>query len=309
MEPRFTAEELDAIQAAISQTARKPGSAPTIDAMPVALIADDRNAERARPNGLRIGNRWATLARERLQRLTGATVEAEVVGAEIVEAGSLRDELGIAWARCIDAVGRPAPAVVTVNGPIIDALSALLLGGRPEGGRGNARRPSPASLRLFYKAGLILCDAAATAWREEQSCDVVVSADQARVDKWRREVKDDDLVVVVTMSMGEPTAGILRFIARPEALVIPPPAFEGIPAPSGSVEDALGGVPIEVRVELGKIRITMNELLRLQPGALIPLHKFVDDPLPVALAGKVKAYGRAIVTRGVMAVELTEVNV
>jgi flagellar motor switch protein FliM len=308
MEPRFTAEELDAIQAAISQTARKPGTAPTIDAMPVALIADDRAAERARPNGLRIGNRWAALARERLQRLTGGLVESEVVGAETVEAGSLRDELGSAWARCIDAEGRPSPALVLVNGPIIDALSALLLGGRPEGGRGNARRPSPASLRLFDKAGLMLCEAAATAWRDEQSCEATVSAEQTRVDQWRRDLRDNDLVVVVTLSIGEPTAGILRFIARPEALVIPPAPFAGIPAPSGSVQDALGGVPIEVRVELGKIRITMNELLRLQPGALIPLHKFVDDPLPVALAGKVKAYGRAIVTRGVMAVELTEVN-
>jgi len=308
MEPRFTAEELDAIQAAISQTARKPGTAPAIDAMPVPLIADDRAAERARPNGLRIGNRWAALARERLQRLTGSSIEAEVVGAETVEAGSLREELGIAWARCIAAAGRPAPAVVSVNGPIIDALSALFLGGRPEGGRANARRPSPASLRLFDKAGTILCDAAAAAWREEQACDVIISGEHARVEKWRREVSDDDLIVVVTLSMGEPTAGILRLIARPEAFVVPPAPFEEIPAPPGSVEAALGGVPIEVSVELGKIRITMNELLRLQPGALIPLHKFVDDPLPVALAGKVKAHGRAIVTRGVMAVELTEVD-
>jgi flagellar motor switch protein FliM len=307
MEPRFSAEELDAIQGAISQLAQKGAAQPTLDAMPVALIADDRAAERGRPNGLRIGNRWAAYTRERLGRLTGTTIDVEVVGSETVEAGTLREEIGAGWTCCIDVPGRPASALLLVTGPIIDALSAVVLGGRAAGGR-SLRRPSAASLRLFERPGAIICESLATAWREEQSLDLRADCDPARVEKWRREMGDDDVIVVVTLSVGEPTAGVVRLIARPETLVVPPAPFESIPAPRGAIEEALGCVPIEVRVELGTIRISMAELARLQPGTLIPLHKFVDDPLPVSLAGKVKAHGRALVSRGVMAVEITEVN-
>ncbi len=308
MEPRLSAEELDAIQAAISQSAKKAGAAqPTVDAMPVPLIADDRAAERARPNGLRIGNRWGAFLRERLARLTSATIDVEVVGSETVEAGTLREEIAAGWTRCIDVPGRPSPAVVLVTGPIVDALSAVVLGGRAEGGRG-ARRPSPASLRLFERPGGIVCEALRTAWREEQSIDVKPAADPERVEKWRHDIGDGDVIVVVTLSVGEPAAGVVRLCARPETLVVPPAPFESVPAPQGAIEEALGGVPIEVRVELGKIRLSMGELQRLAPGTLLPLHKFVDDPLPVALAGKVKAHGRALVSRGVMAVEITEVE-
>ncbi|HKA91035.1 MAG TPA: FliM/FliN family flagellar motor switch protein [Haliangiales bacterium] len=308
MEPRLTPEELDAIQAAIAQSAKKPGGAqPAIDAVPVPLIADDRAAERARPNGLRIGNRWGAVLRERLGRMTSSAIDVEVVGAETVEAGTLREEIGAGWTRCIDVPGRPSAALVLVTGPIVDALAAVVLGGRAEGGR-NARRPSAASMRLFERPGGMVCDVLRTAWREEQSIDIKPATDPERVEKWRREIGDDDTIVVVTLSVGEPTAGVVRLIARPETLVVPPAPFESIPAPRGAIEEALGGVPIEVRVELGKIRLSMGELVRLAPGTLIPLHKFVDDPLPVALAGKVKAHGRALVSRGVMAVEITEVE-
>jgi flagellar motor switch protein FliM len=308
MESRFSAEELDAIQAAISESTKRAGSSmPSLDAVPVPLIADDRAAERARPNGLRIGNRWATILRERLGRLTSMTIDVEVVGADTVEAGTLREDLTVGWMRCVDAPGRPAPGLALVTGPIIDALSAVVLGGRAEGGR-SLRRPSVASLRLFERPGGIICEALGSAWREEQSIDISAPADPARVERWRRETADDDLVVVVTLSVGEPTAGVVRLLARPETLVVPPTPFESVPAPRGAIEEALGGVPVELRVELGKIRMSVGDLARLQPGMLLPLHKFVDDPLPVALAGRVKAHGRALVSRGVMAVEITEVK-
>src|SRR5262249_3703892 len=168
MEPRLTPEELDAIQAAIAQSAKKPGGAqPAIDAVPVPLIADDRAAERARPNGLRIGNRWGAVLRERLGRMTSSAIDVEVVGAETVEAGTLREEIGAGWTRCIDVPGRPSAALVLVTGPIVDALAAVVLGGRAEGGR-NARRPSAASMRLFERPGGMVCDVLRTAWREEQ---------------------------------------------------------------------------------------------------------------------------------------------
>src|SRR5262249_25150455 len=75
--------------------------------------------------------------------------------------------------------GRPSAALVLVTGPIVDALAAVVLGGRAEGGR-NARRPSAASMRLFERPGGMGCDVLRTAWREEQSVDHKPATDPER---------------------------------------------------------------------------------------------------------------------------------
>jgi flagellar motor switch/type III secretory pathway protein FliN len=85
---------------------------------------------------------------------------------------------------------------------------------------------------------------------------------------------------------------------------MPATPVEAVPAPPGAIENALGAVPIEVRVELGKAQMSMSEFSSLRPGAVVALDRFVDDPLPVRCAGVIKATGRALVSRGVLAVEI-----
>jgi flagellar motor switch protein FliM len=302
--------ELAAIRAAIAPAAtpsRQVAAEGPTDAQPIALIADDRAAESARPNGLRIGTRWSMTARGAILRLCSAKAEIDVLAADTVDGSALRDELSGSWLRNVSVTGRRGSALVAVSGGMIESLAACLLGATLEPA-GAARPPSPTSLRIFSPVGDAIVSALAFAWGEEQSCEVVATGNAQAADTWRRELADGDLVVVLTLEVKGAVSGVIRLVARPELLVAPPPAVETVPAPPGAIEEALGSVPVELRVELGRLRMTMAEFAALQPGTVLPMTKFIDDPLPVRCAGRLKAWGRAMVARGVVAVEIVSVE-
>src|SRR5262245_30335579 len=101
---KLDAEELAAIRGAIGQALSAAVSSThtsSPDAMPVALIADDSAGERARPDGLRIVNRWLPLARMRLLRGFGVKVELTTGHAETIAGSFLRDELSSSWTRVL----------------------------------------------------------------------------------------------------------------------------------------------------------------------------------------------------------------
>ena len=303
--------ELAAIRAAIAPAAT-PSRAQVhegeADASPIALIADDRAAESARPNGLRIGTRWSTAARSTLLRLCGAKVEIDVLAADTVDGAALRDELSGAWLRCIAVTGRRGSAMVAVSGGMIEALAGCLLGATVDATGAASRPPSPTSLRVFAPVGDAIVVALASAWNDEQSAEVVSAGGAQAADAWRRELGDGDLVVVLTLEVKGAVSGVIRLIARPELLVQPAAVVEAVPAPPGAIEEALGEVPVEMRVELGRLRMSMADLAALKPGTVLPMSKFIDDPLPVRVGGRLKAWGRAMVARGVVAVEIISVE-
>jgi flagellar motor switch protein FliM len=303
--------ELAAIRAAIAPSATPSRQAaiegPT-DAQPVALIADDRAAESARPNGLRIGTRWALTSRSALLRLCGAKADIEVLAADTVDGSALRDELSGAWTRCISVTGRRGTALVAVSGPMIEALAACMLGATVGEPSAPQRPPSATSLRIFSPVGDGLVQALGVAWNEEQSCEVVGSNSTQAADTWRRELGDGDLVVVLTLEVKGLVSGVIRLIARPELLVAPAVHVEAVAAPKSAIEEALGSVPVSLRVELGRLRMTMAEFAALAPGTVLPMDKFIDDPLPVRIGGRLKAWGRAMVARGAVAVEIVSVE-
>lgn len=303
------AAELEAIRSAIGEALRG-SSAPTQsaarEATPIPLIADDRAAETARPSGLKLAGRWAITAARRIARLTGARLEIDVSGVEIVEGEAIKEEFASNWSRCFEVSGRRGYAMVAAAGPLIEALATCLLGGTPDEVQED-HEPSATSLRLFGPVGEAVVSSLMDVWQEEQSCTSRLVEDGARVDGWRRSLGDADVVVLITLTASGPTRGTFKMIARPETLVAPPAPVEAVRVPPGAIEEALGAVPIEVRVELGRARMTMADFAELGPGDVIPLDQFVDDLLPVQCNGIVKGFGRALVSRGVMAVEVSEI--
>jgi flagellar motor switch protein FliM len=304
--------ELAAIRAAIAPSATPSRQAAieasAADAQPVALIADDRAAESARPNGLRLGARWATTSRSALTRLCGVKPEIEVLAADTVDGSALRDELSGAWTRCITVTGRRGAALVAVSGPMIEALAACMLGATLTEQVGPTRPPSATSLRIFTPVGDSLVQALGVAWNEEQSCEVVGSNSAQAADTWRRELGDGDLVVVLTLEVKGAITGVVRLIARPELLVAPAVHVEAVAAPKSAIEEALGSIPVSLRVELGRLRMTLAEFAALTPGTVLTMDKFIDDPLPVRIGGRLKAWGRAVVARGAVAVEIVSIE-
>ena len=66
-------------------------------------------------------------------------------------------------------------------------------------------------------------------------------------------------------------------------------------------------IPLEVTVEIGRTRLTLQELLRLTPGSVIELGKGSDERLDVLVNGKAIARGEAVMVNDKFGVRLTEV--
>jgi flagellar motor switch/type III secretory pathway protein FliN len=302
--------ELSAIRTAIGQASAaqdRPESVEAKLAVPVALIADDRAGERARPETLKIGERWVALAQNRMARALRLKLELEVSGAELIQGSVLRDELALAWTRMLDLGGRPGSVLVAVSGALIEAVSAFLLGDtNPPASAAAARAPSAASIGVFSRAGEVLLGALAEAWLEEQGVQVEPSRDAARCDALVREVLKSDALLALTLELKGPAAGRARLLGRPETFVAPSSPAKLPTVSPETIDRALGDVPVEVRVELGRARMKMSQLARLQPGSLITLQQATDALLPIRCAGVVKAFGRPVISRGAMAVEIAQ---
>lgn len=311
--PTLEPEELDAIRAAIQQAQPSAGATPRgeAEASPIAIIADDRAAERARPNGLRVATRWARLVEKQLARVSGTRTAVTVVGVETVDGAAMRAQTAEAWLEAVTFADDES-GVLAVSGPIVEALVARLLGDTTGAEPAPGRAPSPVALRLFRPAGAAIVTALVDAWRDELGTRLRVAAPapptpggpaMSIAQAWRHRLPDPDLVLVVTLATTTPS-GVIRLAARPEAIAGPSvtPARSAV-APA-LIEAALGAVPVDVRVELGRARVTMAELASLEVGAVIPLDRLVDDLVPVAVAGVIKAHGKPIASRGAMAIEI-----
>jgi len=307
VEQMLEADEVAAIREAMGQVVQAPTPGAMLaarDATPVALIAEDRAVVQARPNGIKLATRWARAAKKQIQRMTGAKVELDLLGADSVEAASLRDELVSAWTGAVATTDRqPAALCVAVSGPMIETLAARFLGA-PATEEGTADRPpSAVALRLFQPVGEALLRSLSEAWHEEQGCNSG-PVDDLREIRTRQELLGSGIVLLVTLAVRGGANGQIRMLSRPEALIAPAPRVEAVAAAAGLIHATLGLVPVEIAVELGRARLTMNELAAMRPGVVITLDRFVDDLLPIRCQGVIKAWGRAMVSRSTMAVEV-----
>jgi flagellar motor switch protein FliM len=303
MEPGILdSAELDAIRSAIGGN-RPAAAANSGDASPIALIADDRSTERARPDALRLGQRWSSLARQRLSRKCGLKLEVAPLGAELADLPSLKEQLATSWVSTIEINGRQGQALVAVSGPIIEAVGARLLGGAPEENV-SERPPSQTALRVFSPAGEAIIASLQDAWKEEQQCDSRILGGTA--DGWRKSIGEADAIVELTLQLSGLANGRVRLYARPETLVMPPPPLKLVPASAATIKAVIGEVPVEIRADLGRASLPMGEIAALRPGAIVMLDRAVDEPVPVYCAGRLVAYARVLVSRGALAVKICD---
>jgi flagellar motor switch protein FliN/FliY len=70
---------------------------------------------------------------------------------------------------------------------------------------------------------------------------------------------------------------------------------------------ALLDVNLEVTVELGRTRMTLEKVLSLDQGSIVELQKFAGEPLDVLLNGQPVARGEAVVSGDRFGVRLTDI--
>src|SRR5262245_427477 len=98
--------------------------------------------------------------------------------------------------------------------------------------------------------------------------------------------------------------------AAPSAKPVPLEAFSGT-APAARAEAAglelLNDVNVQVRIELGSARLSVQEILKLGPGSVVGLESLVSEPVNVFVNDRLVARGEVLVVNDNFAVRITEV--
>jgi flagellar motor switch protein FliN/FliY len=66
-------------------------------------------------------------------------------------------------------------------------------------------------------------------------------------------------------------------------------------------------IPLQVSVELGRTRMTIQDLLALAPGAVVELDKLAGEPLDILVNDRLVARGEAVVVNDKFGVRITDI--
>jgi flagellar motor switch protein FliN/FliY len=80
--------------------------------------------------------------------------------------------------------------------------------------------------------------------------------------------------------------------------------------PANDLHDSafLGEIPVEVVIELGRLRMVLRELAALDEEDVIELDQPIDRPLDLVVGGKRLARGELVMVGDRVALRITEVN-
>ena len=71
--------------------------------------------------------------------------------------------------------------------------------------------------------------------------------------------------------------------------------------------DLLLDVPLDVTIELGRSRMTIQDLLALTPGGVIELDKIAGEPLDIVVNDRLIARGEAVVINDKFGIRITDI--
>src|SRR5437899_8825643 len=104
----------------------------------------------------------------------------------------------------------------------------------------------------------------------------------------------------------EMAAGTRAGDGKPEPL--PPPTFATAAGPSPPrAIDLLSDVNLNVKIELGRTRMLVEDVLRLSEGAVVELDKLAGDPVDVYVNDRHVARGEVLVLNDNFCVRINEI--
>ena len=104
-------------------------------------------------------------------------------------------------------------------------------------------------------------------------------------------------------------AGAAAAMATADPKPLQPAPLPKGAAPTGKQLDLefLLDIPFQVRVEVGRTRLLIQELLQLGKGSVIELNKLLGEPFEVLVNDKLVARGEVVVVNDRFGVRLTDV--
>jgi flagellar motor switch/type III secretory pathway protein FliN len=289
-------QELEAIQAAIRETAPRRGEMPDVEPTRLALIADDRIAEVARPMLMAVAKRWIRVATRSLRPHLPGRWQLDIVGAEIIDGPTAKEELRGGW-----VAATSTELVIAASGDVIDAASARRCGASKPSS--STKAPSAISLKLFEPTGKVMLDGWNLAYRESFDRGCEPSTDLGIVSR----LIDARSIIRVAMTFSSDIGGRIAAYVRPEALVPRPTELAAIKANATRIANVLANVPVELVAELGNLRLPLSALRKLDSTTTHTLPGFVDSHVPVFCGGVLKAWAKPVVFRGVLAIQIVAI--
>lgn len=70
--------------------------------------------------------------------------------------------------------------------------------------------------------------------------------------------------------------------------------------------DMIRDVDLDLKIELGRTNMYLEDVLKLRKGAVVPLDKLVDDPVDIYVNGQMIARGEVLVLNGNFCIRVTE---
>lgn len=98
----------------------------------------------------------------------------------------------------------------------------------------------------------------------------------------------------------------------PQGQKVEAPRFESFEAAAPGAQNGvdklhlLMDVPLRVSVELGRTRLSVREVLDLQEGSVVELHRAAGEPVDVYVNDRLVARGEVVVVDDCFAVRITE---
>ncbi len=168
--------------------------------------------------------------------------------------------------------------------------------------------------------------------KEEGAQDLAQEAEQTQQEEQAdqgeqtEQIDPEDLMAMWEDALKEAGQSESKEESEPQAS--PEPAPEAEPAQSQSVQsqpakleelspeksagpppelDFILDIPLEVSVEIGRTKMLIKDLLKLNQGSIIELEKFAGEPVEVYVNGKLMAKGEVIVVNDKFGVRITEI--
>ncbi|MBW3543312.1 MAG: flagellar motor switch protein FliN [Planctomycetes bacterium] len=79
------------------------------------------------------------------------------------------------------------------------------------------------------------------------------------------------------------------------------------PARSSLPIDAIEDVELDLRIELGRTEMLIEDVLRLAEGSVVPLDKLAGDPVDILVNGRLIARGEVLVLNDNFCVRVAEI--
>jgi flagellar motor switch protein FliN len=129
--------------------------------------------------------------------------------------------------------------------------------------------------------------------------------DQASIDELLRQASFDDPAVAAA---AEPSGAATAIAELPETTAMNLPNFSQVmrDAQVSSI-DLLRDVDLNVKIELGRSKMQVEDVLKLSEGSVVELDKLAGDPVDVFVNDRLVARGEVLVLNDNFCVRINEI--